>query len=261
MFTTTSADGTTIAYDQDGSGSPIVFVSGAFNDRHTLAPVAAALASSHTVVCYDRRGRGDSGDTLPYAVEREIEDLAAVLSAVGGSAAVFGFSSAANLGLLAASRGLPVTSLVMYEVPFALDDADRRPVDLPSRLAALVAAGRRADAVTTFQLEGIGLPPEMVAGIRQAPFFPALEAIAHTVVYDATVTGRPYDRPTPEMRAVDLPVLVLTGAETWPILRRAAEALPSLLPNARYLTVDGGENHTIDPAATAVVVREFLAKR
>ncbi|WP_203454105.1 alpha/beta fold hydrolase [Jiangella aurantiaca] len=260
MFTTTSADGTTIAYDRDGSGFPIVFVSGAFNDRHTLAPVAAELASSHTVVCYDRRGRGDSGDTAPYAVEREIEDLSAVLSAVGGSAAVFGFSSGANLGLLAASRGLPVTSLVLYEAPFALDPEDRRTADdLPGRLAGLIAAGRRADAVTTFQLEGIGLPPEMVAGIRQSPFFPQLEAIAPTVVYDATLTSPPYDGPTPELRAVEVPVLVLTGAETWPVLRRAAEALPSLLADARYVTVPGGADHTIPAKEAAAAIREFLA--
>lgn len=258
MQTTTSADGTTIAYDLDGSGSPIVFVSGAFNDRHTLAPVAAELASSHTVLCYDRRGRGGSGDTLPYAVEREIEDLAAVLAVVGGSAAVFGFSSGANLGLLAASRGVPVTSLIMYEVPFVFDDAHRQPPDLPARLSSLVESGDRAGAVTTFQLEGIGLPPEMVAGIRQAPFFPQLEAIAHTVVYDAQVTGRPYDRPTPEMQAVDVPILVLTGEETWPVLARAAQELPGLLPDARYETVPGGENHTISPPDTAAAVRAFL---
>ncbi|RIQ20340.1 alpha/beta fold hydrolase [Jiangella rhizosphaerae] len=261
MFTTTSADGTTIAYDLEGSGSPIVFVSGAFNDRHTLAPVAAELASSHTVVCYDRRGRGDSGDTAPYAVEREIEDLAAVLSVVGGSAAVFGFSSGANLGLLAASRSLAVSALVLYEAPFALSPDDRRAdSDLPERLAALIAAGRRADAVTTFQLEGIGLPPEMVAGIRQSPFFPQLEAIAPTVVYDATLTAPPYDRPTPEMLAVKVPVLVLTGAETWPMLRRTAEALPGLLPDARYVAVPGGEDHTIPAEATAAAVRDFLAR-
>ncbi|WP_116949241.1 alpha/beta fold hydrolase [Jiangella endophytica] len=259
MLTTTSADGTTIAYDRSGSGPPVVFVSGAFNDRHTLAPVAAALAPSHTVVCYDRRGRGDSGDTAPYAVDREIEDLAAVLAVVGGSAAVFGFSSGANLALLAASRGLPVTALVMYEAPFALSSDDRRPADLPSRLAALIAAGRRADAVTTFQLEGIGLPPDMVAGIRQSPFFPQLEAIAPTVIYDATVTAPPYDQPTPSMRALQVPVLVLTGAQTWPVLRRAAEALPSRLADARYLTVPGGADHTIPAPETAEVVRTFLA--
>jgi pimeloyl-ACP methyl ester carboxylesterase len=258
MQTTTSADGTTIAYDLAGSGSPIVFVSGAFNDRHTLAPVAGELASTHTVVCYDRRGRGDSGDVAPYAVEREIEDLRAVLEVVGGTAAVFGFSSGANLGLLAAARGVDVSALIMYEVPFVFDDADRRPSDLPARLSSLVAAGQRAEAVTTFQLEGIGLPPEMVAGIRQAPFFPALEAIAHTVVYDAMVAGPPYDRPTPEMQAVDVPILVLTGKETWPVLQKAAETLPGLLPNARYETVPGGENHTISPADTAAAVRDFL---
>lgn len=260
MLTTTSADGTTIAYDRSGSGAPIVFVSGAFNDRHTLAPVAAALATSHTVVCYDRRGRGDSGDTAPYAVEREIEDLAAVLATVGGSAAVFGFSSGANLALLAASRGVAVSALVAYEAPFALSADDRRPDDLPSRLAGLIAAGRRADAVTTFQLEGIGLPPEMVAGIRQSPFFPQLEAIAPTVVYDATLTAPPYDQPTAEMRAMRVPVLVLTGADTWPVLQRAASALPSLLADARYVTVLGGADHTISPPETAEAVRTFLAR-
>lgn len=260
MFTTTSADGTTIAYDRDGSGPPIVFVSGAFNDRHTLAPVAAALADTHTVVCYDRRGRGDSGDTPPYAVEREIEDLSAVLSAVGESAAVFGFSSGATLGLLAASGGLAVSALVMYEAPFALSPDDRRAAgDLPDRLAALIAEGRRADAVTTFQLEGIGLLPEMVDEIRRSPFFPQLEAIAPTVVHDATLTAPPYDRPIPQLRVLRVPVLVLTGAETWPVLRRTAEALPSLLADGRYEAVPGGQDHRIPADETARAVRRFLA--
>ncbi len=136
--------------------------------------------------------------------------------------------------------------------------ADRRPADLPSRLAALVAAGRPADAVTTFQPRASACRPRWSPGSGSRRSCPRSRP-SRTRVYDATVTGRPYDRPTPETRAVDVPVLALTGAETWPILRRAAEALPSLLPNARYVAVPGGEDHTVPPAETAAVVREFLA--
>src|SRR6266545_989385 len=177
MHTTTSADGTSIAYERAGSGESIVFVAGAFNDRTTLAPLAKELEDRFTVITYDRRGRGDSGDTAPYAVEREIEDLDAVIAAAGGSAYVFGFS-----------RGSAITGLALYEPPL---EPGAGPVgaDFPDRIAALVRDGRRGDAVELFQREAVGLPPEMIAGIRQMPFWPALEAAAHTLVYDTTITG------------------------------------------------------------------------
>jgi pimeloyl-ACP methyl ester carboxylesterase len=251
MDTVISADGTTIAYEKAGSGPPIVLIGGAFNDHTRLAPLAGALAGDFTTVGYDRRARGASGDTRPYAVEREVEDLAAVLTTVGGEAALFGFSSGGILALHAATS-LPVTHLVLYEVPFATDGPPR-PADLPARLDALVQAGRPGDAVALFQTEGVGLPPQMVAQIRQSPMWPGLEAIAQSTVYDATLTAD-YGRLTPAMAAVSVPTLVLTGAGTWPALTAAAKALPI----GRHVEVPGGGDHDIPVAETAALVREFL---
>ncbi len=251
MDKVTSADGTPIAYETAGSGRPIVFTAGAFNDHTRLAPLAAALAGDFTVVSYDRRARGASGDTRPYAIDREVEDLAAVLDRVGGPAAVFGYSSGAVLALYAATT-LPITHLFLYEAPFAVGGTPRN-ADLPARLDALVRAGRPGDAVALFQTEGIGLPPEVVAQIRQSPMWPALEAIAQSTVYDATITTE-LATPTPAMAAVRVPTLVLTGAGTWPALTRAARELPL----GRHVEVPGGENHDLPVAATAAEVRSFF---
>jgi pimeloyl-ACP methyl ester carboxylesterase len=248
MDTVTSADGTRIAYETAGAGHPVIFVGGAFNDHTRTAPLAAAVAGDCTAVGYDRRARGASGDTRPYAVDREVEDLAAVLDAVGGRAAVFGYSSGGILALLAATT-LPITHLVLYDVPFGMP----RAADLPARLDALVAAGRPGDAVALFQTEGIGLPPQMVEQIRRSPMWPALEAMAQSTVYDATLTTT-YGTPTAEMTAVTVPTLVVTGADTWPGLIEAAKALPI----GRHVEVPGGADHDIPVAETAAVIREFL---
>lgn len=252
MQTTTSADGTTIAYTKEGSGPAVVFAAGAFNDHTRLLPLAGALAGEFTVVSYDRRARGASGDTRPYAIDREVEDLAAVLAAAGGAAAVFGYSSGAVLALHAATT-LPITHLVLYEAPFAVAGAPPRRADLPQRLDALVQAGRAGDAVALFQTEGIGLPPEAVAQIRRSPMWPALEAIAQSTVYDATLTTE-LAVPTPAMRAVTAPVLVLTGAGTWPALTRAAQELGI----GRHVEVPGGADHDLPVDRTAELVRSFL---
>jgi pimeloyl-ACP methyl ester carboxylesterase len=253
----TSADGTAIAYERAGAGHPIVFASGAFNDHHACAPVAAELADGFTVVTYDRRGRGESGDTRPYAIDREIEDLAALVEVVGGRPAVFGFSSGGLLGLAAARAGVSISALAIYEAPFGVRP-DRRGADLPERLEALVDAGRAGDAVTLFQLEGIGLPDEMVAGIRRSPMFPALAAIARSTVYDATLV-RVYADPGSELTAVPLPVLVMCGSGTWPLLADAARTLAGALPDGRYQEVDGGVDHGIPAEAASHAVHKFLS--
>jgi alpha-beta hydrolase superfamily lysophospholipase len=258
METVISADGTEIAYDRLGDGPPAILVVGAFNLRSTTAPLAAALAPRFTVLNYDRRGRGDSGDTAPYAVQREVEDLDALIAAAGGRAAVFGYSSGAVLALKAAAAGSAITRLALYEPPFLVDDSrPRPPADLAQRLAGLVAAGRRGDAVELYQLEGVGLPEEVVVQLRQAPFRPALEAVAPTLVYDAEITG---DLSLPRELAASVlqPTLVLDGGASWSFLRSAAAALAAALPNGRRRTL-AGQSHDIDPAATAPVLAEFLA--
>jgi pimeloyl-ACP methyl ester carboxylesterase len=180
------------------AGPTVVFVPGAFNDCTTCAPLAEQLEDRYTVVCPDRRGRGHSSDAIApadaatYAVEREIEDLDAVIAAEGGEAAVFGFSSGAILALQAAVAGSRITRLALYEPPFALGGLAGFAQDgFPERLATLIADGKPGDAVATMQIEGIGLPAQMVEQARQSPMWRQLEAIAQTVVYDATITRAP----------------------------------------------------------------------
>ncbi len=256
METVTSQDGTQIGYEIAGAGHPVVFVPGAFNDHTRCAPLAEALTGDCTTVTYDRRARGASGDTRPYRIEREVEDLAAVIGRTGGPAAVFGYSSGGVLALKAAADGLPISHLVLYEVPFAFD-GPARAADLPDRLQALIDAGRPGDAVTLFQTEGIGLPPEMAAHIRKSPMWPALQAMAQSTVYDATLATA-LANPTPGMTSVAMPVVVANGAGTWPALAAAARTLAGLLPQARHVELADGRDHDIPVASTADLVRELL---
>src|SRR5664279_5624584 len=147
MNTVTSKDGTRIAFEQSGAGSAIILVLGAFNDRATGVPLSRFLEARFSVFNYDRRGRGDSGDTAPYAIEREIEDLDALIAQAGGSACVFGYSSGAILSLRAAANGLAISKLALYEPP----PTGGRAGTLAPRLAELVAAGQRGEAVELFQ--------------------------------------------------------------------------------------------------------------
>ncbi|WP_034592122.1 alpha/beta fold hydrolase [Hamadaea tsunoensis] len=254
-----SRDGTPIAYASVGTGTPVIFVVGALNDRHKCVPVAESLADGFTAVTYDRRARGASGDTRPYAVQREVEDLTAVIEAVGGPAAVFGFSSGANLVLHAAAAGAPISEVVLFEPPFTFGVPAPDPDDLPERLQALLDAGKPDEVVTTFQIDGIGMPAEVVEQMRHAPFFAGLAAMTQSVVYDAVV-ARELRLPTPEMLAVKVPVLILNGAETWPRLRDWATELANRLPGATREEVSGGENHGIPTESTAEAIRAFLKR-
>jgi pimeloyl-ACP methyl ester carboxylesterase len=258
MKTVTSPDGTKIAFDQLGAGPPLIMLAGAFNDRSTTSPLAEAMQDQFTVLNYDRRGRGESGDTTPYAVEREIEDLAALIAELGGASCVFGYSSGATLALRAAASSLPITRLALYEPPFLVDDSrPAPPADLAEQLATLISLDRRGDAVELYQLQGIGLPQPVVAQIREAPFRPSLEAIAHTLVYDATITGD-LSLPDAALSSVTAPTLVLSGGNSWGFLQSGADAAGALLPNGRHLTL-AGQTHDIDPAAVAPVLRDFFA--
>ncbi len=248
-----SADGTAIAVDEVGDGPAVVIVNGAFSTAKDAAPIAEAFSSAgYRAVTYDRRARAGSGDTRPYAPEREADDLAAVIEAAGGGAVVVGHSSGAVLALFAASLGVPARHLFLSEPPFRFGE-DEPAADLPERLQELVDAGRPADAVTTFQLEGIGLPAPAVEAIRASPIFPSLVELAQSTVYDASLT-RHVSSPTPEMLGVGTPVAVLSGVETVPFLRAAAERLASLIPHAEFVEVPESIGHRLDPAATTRVV-------
>ena len=269
MHTVTSADGTTIAYDRTGDGDPVVLVAGAFSYRRYPGQVKLAelLSGRFTVFNYDRRGRGDSGDTQPYAIEREIEDLAAVIGAAGGEAHVWGLSSGAVLALDAAAAGLPIRKLAVQEPPLAVDPADRRPpADLRQHVTALIAGGQRGAAVRYFMVDGMGAPSFVPGLLRLMPgTWKKLIAVAHTLPYDAALiepyqSGRPL--PRGQWAAVTMPTLVMCGdeKESPGLLRHGSAAVAAALPSARLVERRGlGHAKKLTPSVIAAALTEFIA--
>jgi alpha-beta hydrolase superfamily lysophospholipase len=253
-----SADGTSIAFDRLGDGPPVILMGGGPVDRMANASLAELLAADLTVFNYDRRGRGDSGDTTPYAVDREYEDLAALIDEAGGSAMAYGTSGGAMMALEAAARGLPLTKLALWEPPFILPGS-RQPVpaDYEAQLRDLLAQNRRGDMVELFLTAAAGIPAPFVAGVRQSPFWPAQEAIAHALVYDAMIAGD-FGLPSTRLATVDVPTLVIDGgAVDW--LSQAADAVADSLPNAERRTL-AGQPHNVDAAVIAPAITEHLVK-
>ena len=252
-----SKDGTPIAFDQSGEGPPIILVVGAFNDSSTGALLAAQLSEHFTVFNYDRRGRGASEDSTLYAIEREIEDLAALLDEAGGSSSVFGYSSGAVLTLKAAASGLAMSRLALYEPPFLVDDGTpQRAQDISVRLTELISSGRRGDAVELYQTEMVGIPAEIVAQLRQAPFRPALENIAHTLIYEATILGN-MSVLAEQLPSITVPTLVISGGNSQARVRSAAQTLAGTLPNAQHRSLSG-QTHDIVPEVLAPVLEAFF---
>jgi pimeloyl-ACP methyl ester carboxylesterase len=261
MDTVASHDGTTIAFDRSGEGPSLVFVDGALADRSAGRSLAALLAPRFTVYSYDRRGRGDSTDTAPYAVEREVEDLDALIGEAGGSAMLVGGSSGGVLALEAA-RTLPVTKLVIYEPPFIVDDS-RAPLpdDYVERLRDVASSGRRGEAVEYFMTVGVEVPAEQIAGMRQAPFWAGLESIAHTIAYDGVIMGDTMSgsaAPLQRWASVTIPTLVVDGGASPQWMHNGAQAIADVLPAARRVTLEG-QTHAVDPAVLAPVLEEFFS--
>jgi pimeloyl-ACP methyl ester carboxylesterase len=261
MNTVTSKDGTMIAFDPSGDGPPLLVVGGALNDRHAAATLAGLLAPGFTVYAYDRRGRGDSGDTPSYAVEREVEDLQALVEDAGGTTFAFGHSSGAVLALETAVATPGITKLVLYEPPFIVDDSrPPLPGDFVEHLRELTATGRRGEAVEYFMTTGVGAPAEAIPSMRESQYWPSLEALAHTLWYDGVIMGdNMVGKPLSADRwsSVTIPTLVIDGGGSPPSLRNAAHQLADVLPNGRRLTMEG-QTHEVDPALLAPVLTEFL---
>jgi pimeloyl-ACP methyl ester carboxylesterase len=262
MEVATSKDGTRIAFDRSGEGPPIVLVGGALADRAAAAGLAARLAPHLTTIAFDRRGRGDSGDTPPYAVDREVEDIEALLLAVGAPAFVLGHSSGAVLALESA-RVHPdlIAKLALYEPPFIVDDSrSLLPADYVPHLENLVSAGRPGDAVVFFLTTAVGVPAEIVTGMREQPFWSAFEAMAHTLAYDGTIMGDTMGgSPAPLRRwaSVRGPALVMDGGASPDWQRHAVRALAQILPDARHVTLEG-QDHGPDSDVLAPVLVDFF---
>jgi pimeloyl-ACP methyl ester carboxylesterase len=255
METTTSADGTAIAFDRVGDGPTVLIVGGAFSTAADGDALAAALAAvGFRAITMDRRARGASGDKRDSTPEDETDDVAAVIEAVGGDAIVLGHSSGAVLALYAASRGVPMRALFLSEPPFRFGGEEPDP-RLADRLQELTDAGQGGDAVMTFQLEAVGLPRDMAESIRQSDLFPHLVSLAQSTVYDARLTAQVSD-PTPAMLAVSQPVTILRGEQTFPLLVTAADRLAEQMVGAELVIVPESVMHRPDPDATARIVRE-----
>lgn len=262
MSTAISRDGTPIGYDAAGSGPTVILICGATQYRAldpSLAQLASLLADSFTVVSYDRRGRGESGDTLPYAVEREIEDIAALIAAVGQPAALVGFSSGAVLALEAA-KTLPVAKVIAYEPPLSVEGRSF-PAGYTERLRDLHAARDGEGAYEHFLNAAIGVPSDYIAGMKQDPSWAAFSKAGITIYYDALVMGDSVDgAPPTAMRwgSVKRPVLVANGDSSFPFMAEAADAVAKALPNASRKTL-AGQGHGPSPEVFAPVIREYLA--
>ena len=261
-----SKDGTIIAYDRIGQGPAVILVAGAFSYRKYPASVQLAdlLAQHFTVFNYDRRGRGDSGDTKPYAVEREIEDIQALIDAAGGSTYVWSLSSGAILALKAAASGLAINKLALQEPPLFVNANDRQPPrDFTEHVTSLITSDRRDDAVKYFMTEGMGAPGFVIPLMHLMPgAWPKLKAVAHTLPYDAQLlevhtAGKPLSGK--DWRSVTMPALVMAGSESPAFLRHDAQALAEALPHARLLTQKGlGHTRQLSPKLIASVLEEFF---
>jgi pimeloyl-ACP methyl ester carboxylesterase len=261
--TTTSKDGTTIAYDKLGTGPAVILIDGALCTRSfgSKPALIKLLAPHFTVYSYDRRGRGDSGDTPPYAVEREIEDTEALIDTAGGVAYLYGHSSGAALALEVAIRlGVRVAKLAMYEAPYNNDDGAkqswRRYI---AQLTELLAADRRGDAVALFMMS-VGTPADQLEGVRQTPVWPVLEAVAPTLAYDHTaLLGQDAAVPMQRAARAKMPALVMHGGASFPFMHDTAQALSKAMPHARLRTL-AGQPHEVSPEALAAVLIEFFAE-
>lgn len=263
MNTVQSRDDTLIAFDRVGDGPPVILVDGALSYREVggSRKLAALLAPNFTVYAYDRRGRGESGDTAPYAVDREIEDIQALIENAGGSAYLYGISSGAVLALEAANRASGIEALVAYEPPFIVDDS-RRPVgpDYLTTLDERLAADRRGDAVRLF-LGEVGLPGIAITLMRFMPAWSKLKSVAHTLPYDfAILDGFQGGSPLPANRwdAVTIPTLVVVGGKSPTWFHHGTQALADVLPNARHRVLEG-QTHMVKPKTLVPMVQEFLA--
>jgi pimeloyl-ACP methyl ester carboxylesterase len=269
MDRVTSKDGTSIAYDRAGHGPAVVLVGGGLVDRSENAPLATELAARFTVYNYDRRGRGKSGDTLPYSVQREIEDIEALIAEAGGSAHLFGVSSGGGLALEAAAAGLAVDKVAVYEVPYALaGEMARRSKEFVEQLGPALAEDRRGDAIDLF-MRFAGSSEEDIEGARTSQWWPGLEAIAHTLAYDTACMGD-YQPPTARLATIMRPVLVTTGGVSSDaqigmgglppdFFTRAADAVAASIPHAERQTIEG-QGHVADPKALAPVLERFFRR-
>ncbi|TVY00382.1 alpha/beta fold hydrolase [Cohnella terricola] len=258
-----SKDGSAIAYEKAGSGPPLILVDGALCSRSNgpNGPLADLLKQHFTVFTYDRRGRGDSGDQMPYNVEREVEDLSALIREAGDSAYVYGISSGAALALEAAKRLSSIKKLALYEAPLVVDNS-RAPVPegYLEQMEGLLASNKRSAAVKLFMRKGVGLPAPVVAMMPLMPAWSKLKAVAHTLLYDTLLTLEHQKGKASTLQrwsAVSVPTLVIAGSKSPTWMLNGMRSLTDVLPNAR-LEILNGQTHIVKPEALVPVLKNYF---
>ncbi len=265
MSKVTSKDGTEIAYEKQGTGPAVILVDPALCYRSfgPMTHLAELLSPHFTVYTYDRRGRGESGNSKPYAVEREVEDIDAVIQEAGGGAFVYGISSGACLALEAAIKlGGKIRKLALYEPPYN-SEKGALPAwkEYRKQLAGLIKADHRGDAVALF-MQFVGTPADQVDGMRQAPVWPVFEAVAPTLAYDAAAIGEDRLAPVKLAAGITVPALVMDGGANlafMPFMHETATALAKAIPHAQQRTLEG-QTHDVKLEVLAPVLVAFFSQ-
>ncbi len=254
----TSKDGTIIAYEKVGLGQVVILVLGALNTRKSGSKLAKLLESHYTVITYDRRGRGDSTDTAPYSPQREVDDIAALIVAVGSPVYLYSHSSGAGVALQAASNlRKQVKKLAIYEAPYALDDTARKAAsEYYRQLKELLKNGRTGDAVALF-IQSVGVSDNQIQAMKNLPMWKGLVAMAPTLAYDSQVLGEGHALPTTLLKSINTPTLVMHGGKGAPFMRDAAKAISETIPNAQLRTL-AGQTHGVSPKVLVPVLEEFF---
>lgn len=260
----TSRDGTRIAFDKIGSGPPVIIVNGAMGHRNFYGdkPLAAMLAEHFTIYTYDRRGRGESTDSEPYAVDREIEDIEALITDAGGSAFLYGVSSGAALTLNAAARlgKARVRKVVLYEPPYGSDDIEEKQnfARQKARVSELVNTGQPGDAAAFFMAE-LGTPPQAIQEMKGSSDWEAMKKVEDTLVYDFAILNQGAEGAVPHhiAKAATMPALVADGEKTTEFMHATADSLAQAMPHAQRKTLKD-QTHQVAPEAMAPVLVEFF---
>ncbi len=257
MNTVISKDGTTIAYNKAGNGPAVILIDGAFcsKDFGPMPKLVPLLSNHCTVITYDRRARGDSGDTHPYAVEREIEDIDALIDMAGGSANLFAISSGAILALKAVAHGLIVTRLALFEPPFVGNEKGRRPANAEEQLKQMIAEGKKGDACKFYLTKLIGLPAIVPFILSLTPNWPKMKANANSLPYDAAICGD-FNLPTELVASVTIPTIVIDSEKSPETLRKPVREVAEILPNGRKKSLKG-KMHDVPPKILVPALVEF----
>ena len=255
----TSKDGTKIAFEKTGHGPAIILVAGALGTRSSWSELPKLLESNFTIISYDRRGRGESTDAMPYSPAREIEDLEALIDVAGESAFLYAISSGGALALEAALKlGKKVEKVAVYEVPYSSDDNfSKEALEYDKQLSRLLSNGKKGEAVALF-MKFVGVPDDMIKGMQHAPMWQDLEAVAPTLAYDSAVLGAGFAMPRERLKNLDVPVLVMDGGASPEFMRKTTENLTKAFPNALHRTLRD-QTHDVRPEALAPALLEFFA--